>query len=341
MHYDVEIKQVSPAGKQSFNRTIPKHLLRSIKDKIFSQNSNNFPVDVVAYDGEKNIFSAVELPVGEFRLEVSEGEAYMFTIKEVSRLELFRLKEYIGGRISYIPRDILQGMDLVMKENPSKYRISVGRSFYCKNYREGDDLKCGVAAYRGFYHSLKPTSQGLALCLDYSVLAFRKPMPVLDFLKENIEDFRGVDDVLRLREEVTMALKGLKVTVTHRITKQKYTILGLTKDSTRELTFPLLDPDSQASPQQIRVVDYFEEKYGKNIKYLNIPCLDCGKPGKPNQIPMEFCVLVEGQRYAKEQLDKDRAGFLKRISLADPAERKSIILEMVQAEDGPCGYVLF
>ncbi|CAI9090476.1 OLC1v1025254C1 [Oldenlandia corymbosa var. corymbosa] len=343
MHYDVDIKQATPAGKQSFRKPIPKNVMRLIKNKLFSENAN-FPVDMVAYDGEKNIFSAVELPVGEFIVELSDGEdttacSYKLTIKEVSRLELSKLKEYLGGRISYIPRDILQGMDLVMKENPSKHRIAVGRSFYGKNFRVGDDLNNGIAAYRGFYQSLKPTSQGLSLCLDYSVLSLRKPMPVLDFLKEHIQGFKVVDDVTRMRQEVTNALKGLKVTVTHRVTKQKYIISGLTKESTRSLSFDLLDPDSQGSTKKIGIAEYFWQKYERRIEHLNIPCLDIGRPNKTNYVPMEFCVLVEGQRYPKEDLDRDRAAFLKSISLPAPAERKKSICEMVQAEDGPFGVV--
>ncbi|KAK1358263.1 hypothetical protein POM88_051519 [Heracleum sosnowskyi] len=53
--------------------------------------------------------------------------------------------------------------------------------------------------------------------------------------------------------------------------------------------------------------------------------------------PLEFCVLVEGQRYPKENLDKDAALLLKRISLAPALERKNTICQMVQADDAPCG----
>ncbi|CAI9090478.1 OLC1v1025256C2 [Oldenlandia corymbosa var. corymbosa] len=334
MHYSVEIKPATIAGKRPFKKSIPKTVMRSIKDKLFTED-DNFPVDMVAYDGERNIFSAVELPVGEFT--VTTSFSYKFTIREVSRLECSKLEEYLCGKISYIPRDVLQGMDVVMKENPSKHRISVGRSFYSKNYEVRDDLSCGVAAYRGFYQSLKPTSQGLALCLDYSVLAFRKPVPVLDFLKEHIQGFTKADDVIRMRREVINALRGLKVNVTHRVSKQKFIISGLTREPTRSLSFDLIGRNSQDSGRKIGIVEYFWEKYERRIEHLNIPCLDIGKPNQINYVPMEFCVLVEGQR--NRRLDRDRAQFLKRISLAAPAERKNSICEMVQGQDGPSGVV--
>lgn len=59
--------------------------------------------------------------MGQFKLDVSDGEdvnrgSYIITIKLVNELKLSKLKEYLRGELSYIPRDILQGIDLVLKE---------------------------------------------------------------------------------------------------------------------------------------------------------------------------------------------------------------------------------
>ncbi|KAK4440323.1 protein argonaute 2 [Sesamum alatum] len=344
IHYDVDVKPLSSNDNRLGNKTLRKSDMRLIREKLFSGNRLFQNLDA-GYDGEKNIFSLVHLPTGQFKVEFSEGEeiksgSYMFTIKFVNELKLSKLNDYIKGILPYIPRDILQGMDLVMKENPSRRRISVGRSFYSSEYRREDDLSCGVAAYRGFQQSLKPTSQGLALCLDYSVLSFRKPWPVIEFLKEHLNpQFRGVNDVKRLRQDINNALKGLKVRVTHRRTKQKYTIAGLTEEDARDSSFQLVDPEGRNPPEMIRLVKYFKDKWDKDIMYQNIPCLELGTEKKSNKVPMEFCVLVEGQRYPKEHLDKDVAIFLKKLSLPKPWDRKRTINEMVRAEDGPCGPV--
>lgn len=42
--------------------------------------------------------------------------SYIITIKLVNELKLSMLKEYLKGELSYIPRDILQGIDLILKE---------------------------------------------------------------------------------------------------------------------------------------------------------------------------------------------------------------------------------
>ena len=72
---------------------------------------------------------------------------------------------------------------------------------------------------------------------------------------------------------------------------------------------------------------------------MDIPCLDLSKNNRMNYVPMEFCVLAEGQVYPKENLDRNAALLLKEISLAKPRERQRNICGMVRSKDGPCGYV--
>ena len=62
-----------------------------------------------------------------------------------------------------------------------------------------------------------------------------------------------------------------------------------------------------------------------------------GKGKKINYVPMEFCVLADGQRFPKEHLSRYGAKTLKSLSLAEPKDRARMIQEMVQSEDGPCG----
>ncbi|KAJ8763817.1 hypothetical protein K2173_003599 [Erythroxylum novogranatense] len=344
-HYDIDVKQ-EMFFKNSRVGKISKAKLTLIRDRLFADHSSQFPPQGnTAYDGERNIFSAVELPTGKFTVELSEGEGkricrYIVAVKLVNVLELRKLKEYLSGSLALIPREVLQVMDVVMKENATREMISVGRSFHKRQKNEdndngGDDnLGCGIMASRGFQHSLKPTIQGLALCLDYSVLPIHKKLAVVEFLKQHIAYF-DVNNFRKYKKNVEEALKGLKVTVTHRVTKQNYTISGLTKDNTRHLTFPVEDPDGNSSSKQVKIVDYFREKYKREILYKDIPCLDLGKGDKKNYVPMEFCVLVEGQMYPKENLDKNAARKLKNMSLATPKDRKKTISDMVHSNDGP------
>lgn len=343
IHYHLDVKQVS-SSNQPVKRLISKSDLALIREKLFSDDPR-FPMDKTAYDGEKSIFSTVELPIGQFEVKLLDGDrvvprAYTITIKAVNELKLSKLKDYLNGSLPYIPRDILQGMDLVMKDNPSRTRISSGRSFYSKEFRRGDDFYNGVAAYRGFQQGLKSTGQGLVLCLDFCVMPFHKPMPVLDFLMEHVRGFSKADDVLKLKQFVIESLKGLKVTVTHRRTKQKYTIMGLSAEKTCDIFFDLEDLDGNNPPTRVGLVNYFRDKYdGYKIKYPQIPCLDIGRGKRRNYVPLELCEVVVGQRYPKEYLNRNNARLLKEISLPPPMERKRMIIDIMRSEDGPSGVV--
>ncbi|XP_061356009.1 protein argonaute 2-like [Gastrolobium bilobum] len=341
MHYNVDVKAKLPPKKGQHPKKILKSELSMIRDKLFSDHPQRLPSLMTAYDGEKNIFSAVPLPEETFSVDVSKGEderpiSYNVTLTLVNKLELRKLKDYLSSNVLSIPRDILQGMDLVVKENPARRTISVGRSFYPTNPPLVErDLQHGIIAIGGFQHSLKTTSQGLSLCLDYSVLSFRKKMSVLDFLHEHIENF-NLAEFRKYKKYVEQALIGLKVNVTHRRTKQKYTIARLTSKDTQHIDFTIVDPQGQNPPKNISLLAYFKDKYNVNIQYKDIPALDFGG-NKTNYVPMELCILVEGQRYPKEHLDYHASKTLKGMSLPHPREREAVIQTMVKSSDGPCG----
>lgn len=340
-HYSLDIRQSASHGKRPVRKSRFKAGLRLILNKLFLDDQARFPANRTAYDGEKNLYSVVSLPTGQFKVELSgedsSTQTYVVSIKIMNELKLSKLEDYLTGKVPYVPRDILQGMDMVMKENPSRYSISIGRHFYPSSFKVEDDLGRGIAAYRGFQSTLRPTAQGLALCLDCSVMTFRKPLPVVEFLKENIPEFDGAFLDLNLRRKVANALKGLTVRVTHRLTKQLFTIAGLTGKSTRDLWFDFVDPKGKDPTVKLSLVQYFREKYGKEIIYQDVPCLILGRNNRTNHVPMEFCILTVGQRYKKELLNESRREKLKEKCLAWPPERRKIISEMMQDLDGPCG----
>ncbi|GAV90489.1 PAZ domain-containing protein/Piwi domain-containing protein/DUF1785 domain-containing protein [Cephalotus follicularis] len=339
--YDFDIKPKLPPEHGQPVMKLPKSILSIIRNNLSSNHPKEFPLTMTAHDGRKNIFSAIPLQPGEFKVVLSEEDdrkahSYICTLNLVSELSYCKLSEYLSGSVLPIPRDILQGLDVVMKENPTRQMICAGRRFFTTKLDRRDDLGHGIIASRGFRHSLKPTSQCLALCLDHSVLAFRKPIPVIKFLEEHIDGF-NTNNFDAFREKVDNALKRLKVALTHRVTKMKFTIAGLTEKNTRYLSFVVQDSEGIASPRDVSLVDYYREKYSKDIEYKDIPCLELGKNGRKNQVPMEFCILAEGQRYPKEDLDRNAAKNLKDMSLVPPKVRQNMICNMVRDRDGPCG----
>ncbi|KAK9156320.1 hypothetical protein Sjap_003800 [Stephania japonica] len=338
LQYDVDIKPVAQ-GHQRGSIEFSKVDLSMIKNKLFSMDPAQFPLSKTAFDGERIIYSSVELPTGIFDVDLPRGRGlnahYECTIKLVNELSLGQLEAFLNGNLSLVPRQILQGMDLIMKQNQNRLRI--GRCFYSPHFDSKDDLGNGIYASRGYQHSLKTTAQGLVLNVDYSVLPFIKPIGVLDFLRFTLQiDYQNGISPWQ-KKQIEDALKGLKVIVTHRKTKQKFTISGLTKENINDIVFPLDDSEDKTQLKRVKLVDYFVDKYKKPIKHRNLPSLDLSKNGKMNYVPMEFCELIEGQKYPKEELKGEEGRRFRRISLADPGDRRDKIREIVQARDGPTG----
>ncbi|KAD4982966.1 hypothetical protein E3N88_19637 [Mikania micrantha] len=338
LRYDVDIKhaieQEASSSTRVLKKSIPKSFLRQIQEKLCSDYPDQFPLLLTAYDGEKNIFSAVSLQPGIYTVQLS-GRSYTCTIKHGTQLNLSKLQDFLNGNAMQIPREVLQALDVVMKANLFREKVSVGRGMYPRVYKPEDDLRCGVAAHRGCQQSLKVTSNGVVMCTDYSVMPFRKRMPVLDFLKENIWKIRVVDDISKCRNEVMMALKGLMVSVTHRRTNQKYIVSGLSEKLTKDISFELEDLEGKKVPEVVMLTDYFRDKWDKEIMCKRIPCLKLGNGKKPNYVPMEFCVLAEDRRFPKEQLGKEAARKLKDLSLLPPNNRRREICNMVRDEYAP------
>lgn len=146
-------------------------------------------------------------------MEVSDevdmkGRSYKITITLVNyELKLSRLDDYVSGRLMSIPYNILRAMNLVMMENPHRQYDLCWSGFFPKAHKEEEDLGMGITASRGFQPRLHATSQGLTMCLNYSVLPFQKRMSVIDFLGQHINGF-DIESFQMFRTQVNPVLTG-------------------------------------------------------------------------------------------------------------------------------------
>ncbi|XP_062094973.1 protein argonaute 2-like isoform X2 [Humulus lupulus] len=339
--YDVS---VFPKAGRDRSVKIPNSDLRTIIEKLLSDYPTELPPwKKTAYDGQKILFCAEEekRKGGIFPVE----DYLTVNIVPCSNKDssLRKLDEYLHGRLpsSENLREVLQGLDLVMKENPARSMISSGRSFY--DTRESKNTlgpDCGFYNYEGFQHSLKPTSQGLSLCLDHSTLAMSKRVPVLEFLKKQITSFNtynyfcSPNDFESRRKSVEEVLKGLKVYVTHRKTKQKFVVKGLAPEIAECTKFAVVDPAGKIPDREVELLKYFKEKYGIEIKKSALPCLDIGRSDRRNYVPMEFCQIVEWQRCDKPKDEGMKRG---NVNLMKPDIRADKIAKIARSTDGPYG----
>lgn len=67
----------------------------------------------------------------------------------------------------------------------------------------------------------------------------------------------------------------------------RYRISGLSRQPIGAIEFEI------EGRGMVRLVDYFRETYNYQIRFPNLPAVQCGK----SALPIECCIIVEGQRY--------------------------------------------
>ncbi|KAF8400717.1 hypothetical protein HHK36_014017 [Tetracentron sinense] len=335
--YDVTI--TPELTSRSVNRAIMVQLV-----KLYRETDLGMRLPV--YDGRKSLYTAGLLPFTskDFNITlVDEDEGMGITrerefkvaIKFVAHADMYHLRQFLAGKQADAPQEVLQILDIVLRELSSQRYIAIGRCFYSPDIRKPQRLGAGLQSWCGFYQSIRPTQMGLSLnieneqissvshCSDMSSTAFIEPLPVIEFVTQILgKDIlsRPLSDADRVK--VKKALRGVKVEVTHRgNVRRKYRISGLTSQPTRELIFPV---DEQMNMKS--VVEYFQEMYGFTIQHSHLPCLQVGNQRKANYLPMEACKIVEGQRHTKRLNDKQITSLLK-VTCQRPREKEMDILQ--------------
>lgn len=327
LHYLINIK-LEGSKKSDKNAEISKSELLSIKNKLFKANPDEFPPSSIAYDGESNLFSSVQLPVSKFSVELHRRK-YTVSIEFKKNLELTHLWGHP------IPEELLHGLNIIIKEDSLRQRIKYGQGLYSRSKDCAFNIGRGITALQGTRQAFASTLNGLVLRVDSSAMPFHKPGPVLQFLEENLRLSFKENTQLSKQQRIAVenALRDLQVTVTHRKTSEKFTIIGLTRLNTVDITF-----SDDGSGKEVNLVEYYRNRYKIEFKFKKLPCLDLSTKSRMNYVPIELCELAEGQRYPRDGLRKEEEKRMRDMALTAPAKRQEMILKMVSASDGPCRY---
>jgi len=340
-HYDVEI---SPNPS--------KEIARAIKRKLVEENSALLSGACPAFDGRKNLYSPVEfqgnrlevfvsLPVNSSAksgLQDSTMKLFRISIRLVSKLDGNDLDKCLskeGGDGDWIPlpQEYLHALDVVLREGPNEKCVPLGRSLYSTSMGGAKEIGGGALGLRGFFQSLRPTQQGLALNVDFSVTAFHESIGVIHYLQKRLKFLHdlprrtGLSLTTEERKEVEKELKNIRVFVSHRDSVQRYRFHCLTEETTEKLWFE--DRDGS----RLKLVDYFKDHYDYDIQYRNLPCLQMSK-SKPCYLPMELCVICEGQKFLGK-LSDDQTVKIMKMGSQRPKERRAIINGVINGPVGP------
>ncbi|TVU46499.1 hypothetical protein EJB05_06040, partial [Eragrostis curvula] len=339
-HYNVDI---SPRPS--------KETARMIKNKLVAENSSALSGALPAFDGRKNLYSPIEfqqgkleffvsLPVASAQFVPAEENDHMLdkkthkifrvNLRLVSKLSGEDLNKYFNEENGGVPlpQDYLHALDIILREGSMENSIPVGRSLYSRSMGDARRIGGGAVGLRGFFQRLRPTKQGLALNVDLSIAAFHESTGVIAYLQKRCEFLKDLVQMKARvltedeRREVAKALKNIRVFVCHRQTDQRYYVHGLTEATTENLKF------RDRSGKDYMVVDYFKGHYNHDIQFRNLPCLQIGR-SKPCYVPMELCMVCEGQKFLGKLSDEQTSKMLN-MGCHRPSERKGIIKGVVE-----------
>ncbi|KAH7284111.1 hypothetical protein KP509_34G039800 [Ceratopteris richardii] len=314
------------------SKTVARTLARQLVEVYSSRFNGKLP----AYDGSKSMYTHGPLPFehDQFVVTLSEDRGtsgrekqFNVAIRHVSTLNRKNLEDFLKGEQVPTPQEHLQALDVLLRENPALHFIAVSRFFF-KSELGSAKLEGGLVALNGFYQSLRPTEDGLQLNIDLSTTAFHANIPVIDFLRQQFRNFDPryrLSDVVRVK--VKKALARLKVQVIHRQTPRRYRISGLSTSPTKDLKFPI------EGGGEMRVVDYFKLTYNYVIEFPELPCLQV-QANKPSYLPMEVCVICDGQKYGGKLNDRQTTS-LRKLACVLPRVREAKIRSIMNKNDGP------
>ncbi|KAL6260110.1 hypothetical protein P5V15_007649 [Pogonomyrmex californicus] len=346
VHYDVDIQPkidkkkgaLSKASSESTTqpKKLPKALQRIIFEKFRIEHcKNRYP----AFDGNKNAYSAKNLPFDEISadIEIQEEHSqrtklFKITLKRKEEIDLKWLQNLRPG-INLNPTHQIgvQVLDIIMRHQSELQNFSVGRSLFWivpSRYELGNGLSLGQGGFQSGIAGWNPY-----LNIDVSHKGFPTNQTVLACMAE----FARVDDKNQLTakninsiimSKLNRFLKGLKIIYeipNVRSTKRTYRIKELSTETSMSYTFSEDD-----SSNFISIYEYFRKRKNYKICYPNLPVVLVGKVNNKNiYLPAELCTIISKQNYNKK-LDEQQTAKMIRMAATSAPDRKQRIEEAFQ-----------
>lgn len=307
-------------------KPLPVNIATRIVYKIETEYHRDFRC-LIAYDGRKNAYTAVEPVFGNnpFEAKVSiDDMIFDVTFKLANPIHLSPLVQYIAGRGDEVPQECVTALDIVLRTAPMRELIYTGRGFSWQpppDMIKKLNLGQGCEAWTTYYQAFKPQENAMTLTFDVMYTAMYAPISLFDFASELLEGGGLTTESVILQrplsevnvQHLDQELRGLRVYKTYEASaiKKDYTISKVTKLPATQVEF------NRNSRQN--VADYFDS-IGEHLKYPYLPVVAVGGKEGQQMIPLEKLKLKEGQR-RKRELTPDMKDKLSKIGARNPTSR--------------------
>ncbi|KAK9284381.1 hypothetical protein L1049_023552 [Liquidambar formosana] len=337
-----------------------KGIGRKIIDRLYQTYSSELAGKRFAYDGEKSLYTVGPLPQNnlEFTVVLEEAfakrgdgspssrgspseagkrskrsfrsKSFKVQISYSAKIPLKSIDLALQGAEADNTQDALRVLDIILRQQAANRGcLLVRQSFFHDDSRNLVDVGGGVTGCRGFHSSFRTTQGGLSLNMDVSTTMILTPGPVIDFLiaNQNVREPRQIDWA-----RAKKMLKNIRIKTTHN--GMEFKIIGLSDKPCNQQFFPLKVKNSEGVNDEeqtvdITVYDYFSKHRHIELSYsAYLPCLDVGRPKRPNYLPLELCSLISLQRYTKALSTMQRSSLVEK-SRQKPMERIRIVTDAV------------
>lgn len=338
LHYDV----IGTLSLTLVDLPPKKHLLAKVWDG-FVQNNSGIASGCL-FDGVKNLYSQVPLTQLKFvvalppDLDVPEHrrkeKSVNLEFKQVAEIDMNEVQKYASGSIP-INNNVLTGitvLDVLMRTVHSRKTLTIGSKFF-NSEQNGSELVGGIDAWVGLYMSIRPGNGFMSLNVNVCHTAFYHPSPVLKYLGEVFRTQNYATIARENPKDVIRYLGRKKVTTTHRRGFKKVLTIFKLGESAQKQKFQKKERDGDNDVfKEISVAEYFQSTYNVQLKYPDLPVANVGNKERPNYVPLEFLILVPGQKVQGLLSDEQTTKMLQ-VAAARPQDHKRKIEDQLRGLD--------
>lgn len=243
-----------------------------------------------------------------------------FSLADLVRsLQAVQAGAWFGARV-----DIVQLLNIVIGQSPNDtpnvYSLGQNKCYpgVGSPLMEQVDITGGLQALRGYYASVRTSSNRILVNLNVASAAFYKAGPLMDLVSEYVgghsghvprsQDLVRAEGFIRMLRVKTDYLKALDANGEPKKDAQGRpqtvpsfkSVVGLAprprNGDARTVTFSWADPnDPQAAARSISVFDYFKIQHGITLQHPELPVLNVGTRSDPSYLPIELASVLPGQ----------------------------------------------
>ncbi|CAD0113934.1 unnamed protein product [Aureobasidium uvarum] len=220
--------------------------------------------------------------------------------------------------------DLVQVLNIILGKAPNDMAnvYSLGQNKYFPGVgsplMEQVDITGGLQALRGYYASVRTSSNRILVNLNVASAAFYKAGPLMNLVSEFVGGYSGqalraqdlvkAEGFIRMLRVSTNYLKALDANGKPKTDAQgrPQTVPGLKSvvglaprprnGDARSVSFSWSDPKNpQAAARSISVFDFFKTQHGITLQHPELPVLNVGTRNDPSYLPIELATVLPGQ----------------------------------------------